>query len=37
MKKIARMAYDGGIIRESNTALLNHNKCVDKINEIFDL
>ena len=37
MIKISRMAYDSGIIRESNTALLNHNKCVDKINEIIDV
>lgn len=35
--KIDRMAYDGGIIREGNMALLNHNKCVDKINEVIEV
>ena len=37
MDKIDRMAYCGGIIRDENMAILNHNNCADKINEIIDV
>ena len=36
MVKINRMTYCGGIIRDENMAIVNHNKSVDKINELID-
>jgi len=37
MEKINRMAHAKGIMRNGAMAMVGHNKCVDKINEIVDV